>query len=70
MTDTVDFQVIGELRANPDQLLLRGDDGRFYAFDLSSGETTPLRPDDAWAVDLLMEPLVLDTPGEVAASRR
>lgn len=24
MIDTVDFQVIGELRANPDQLLLRG----------------------------------------------
>lgn len=68
MIDTVDFRVIGELKANPDQLLLLGDDGQVYAFDLTSGETTPLVPDDTWALDLLAKPLALDSPLDVEAS--
>jgi hypothetical protein len=69
MIDTVDFQVIGESKANPDQLLLLGDDGQVYAFNLTSGETTPLLPGDAWARDLLAPPL-LESPSDAAASPR
>lgn len=47
-----DFQVIGELKADPRQLLLLGDDGQCYAMDVRIGEVTPLEPDDTWAVDL------------------
>lgn len=50
-TDVCDFQVIGELRDNPHALLLMGDDGQCYAYDIIDGEITPLEPDDSWAVD-------------------
>jgi hypothetical protein len=52
MIDVCDFQVIGELKANPHHLLLMGDDGQCYAYDLMSGEIAPLQPDDSWAVDV------------------
>ena len=48
----VDFQVIGELRDNPRHLLMHGDDGRYYGYDLESGEIHPIEPDGRWAVDL------------------
>jgi hypothetical protein len=49
--EVCDFQVIGELRADPSQLVLLGDDGECYAMDAASGEILPLEPDVAWAVD-------------------
>lgn len=51
--DIVDFQVIGELRGNPQHLLLRGGDGLFYGYDITSGEIRSLDLDDSWNVDLL-----------------
>jgi hypothetical protein len=51
-TDVCDFQVIGELKDNPHSLLLMGDDGQCYAYDIIEGEITPLDPDDSWAMDL------------------
>lgn len=50
-TDVWDFEVIGELKDNAHQLLLMGDDGRCYAYDLDGGEITLLEPDDFWKVD-------------------
>jgi hypothetical protein len=48
----VHFQVIGELRDNPRHLLMHGDDGRYYGYDLESGEIHPIEPDERWAIDL------------------
>jgi hypothetical protein len=50
--DTIDFEVIGELRANPNHLLLLGDDGQCYCFDVRLDRITPLDPNDSWAVDV------------------
>ena len=50
--DSVDFQVIGELKDDPNHLLLLGDDRHWYDFDIASGSITPIEPSDAWAVDL------------------
>jgi hypothetical protein len=52
MIDVCEYQVIGELKENPHHLLLMGDDGQCYAYDLVSGEILPLQPDDSWAVDV------------------
>jgi hypothetical protein len=48
----IDFQVIGELRDNPRHLLMHGDDGRYYGYDLESGEIRPIEPDESWAIDV------------------
>jgi hypothetical protein len=50
--DTIDFEVIGELRDNPHHLLLLGDDGQCYCFDITLDRITPLDPDDSWSVDI------------------
>ena len=52
MIDVCSFQVIGELKDNPERLLLIGDDGQCYAFDVLHGDITPLEVDDSWAVDV------------------
>jgi hypothetical protein len=66
--DTIDFQVIGELRDNPNQLLLLGDDGQCYCFDVRRDRITPLDPDDSWAVDTTSQgPLRLELPLDVLA---
>ena len=51
VSDTVEFQVIGELRDDPHHLLLLGSDGHYYGYDIISGEINELQPDDSWAVD-------------------
>jgi hypothetical protein len=48
----IDFHVIGELRDNPRHLLMHGDDGRCYGYDLESGEIRPIEPDESWAIDV------------------
>ncbi len=44
------FAVIGQHRAEPDRLLLLGDDGRYYAYT-PDGQLTLADPADAWAID-------------------
>lgn len=51
--DTVEFQVIGELRDDPHHLLLLGSDGHSYGYDIISGDIRELEADDSWAVDML-----------------
>jgi hypothetical protein len=51
--ETIDFEVIGELRDNPQHLLLLGDDGQCYCFDMTHDRITPLDPDDSWSVDVV-----------------
>jgi hypothetical protein len=52
MLEVCDFQVIGEMRDDPNCLLLLGTDGQCYAYDITNGEIVPLELDDSWAVDI------------------
>lgn len=45
------FAVVGENRDDPDRLLLLGDDGRHYQYELPAGTTTPVVPDEQWLID-------------------
>ena len=44
------FAVFGEHRAEPERLLLLGDDGRYYAF-AADGRPAEVEPGDAWSLD-------------------
>jgi len=44
------FAVVGEHRAEPERLLLLGDDGRYYAF-AADGRPAEVEPGDAWSLD-------------------
>jgi len=45
------FAVVGEHREDPDLLLLRGDDDRFYQLDPLEGLPTPVDLADCWRLD-------------------
>jgi hypothetical protein len=45
------FAVVGEHRDAPDRLLLRGDDGRYYAYVAPAVAPTPVEPSAEWALD-------------------
>lgn len=45
------YEVIGEHLVDPTQLLVVGDDGRFYALDLHDGATSPADVSDEWIID-------------------
>jgi hypothetical protein len=45
------FAVVGEKRDDPDRLLVLGEDGRHYQYQLPVGTTTPVVPDDGWVID-------------------
>ncbi len=67
--DTIDFEVIGELRDNPHHLLLLGDDGTCYRFDLVASEVIPLDPDGSWAADVILDAHTrVELPREMLAS--
>ncbi len=67
--DNIDFQVIGELKADPGHLLLMGDDGQWYDYEIASGEFTRIEPSDAWAVDLAEGVVLrLEVPRGILAS--
>lgn len=45
------FAVVGEHRANPDRLLLLGDDGRFYTYATDDVDVVPIDLTPDWVVD-------------------
>ena len=45
------FAVVGESRAEPDRLLLLGDDGRYYAYATDAAAPTEVEPTGEWAID-------------------
>ncbi|HEV2526940.1 MAG TPA: hypothetical protein VGT61_00600 [Thermomicrobiales bacterium] len=54
---TTVFAVIGAHRDDPDNLLLRGDDGRHYTWSSPDQEPAPWaddasEPDDMWQIDV------------------
>jgi hypothetical protein len=46
-----ELAVVGEKKDDPEQLLLLGVDGRYYAYTLPEGDTEPVEPDENWAVE-------------------
>ena len=51
------FAVIGEHRDEPGRLLLRGDDGHFYAYATDDGRPSAVEPTDEWEFDPDAEPI-------------
>ncbi len=45
------FAVVGEHRENPDHLLVLGDDGTYYDYALTTGQTAATEPDESWCTD-------------------
>ena len=45
------FAVIGEHDADPDRLLVVGEDGQYYAWELATDATVPIEVDEEWTVD-------------------
>jgi hypothetical protein len=48
------FAVVGQHRHDPARLLLRGDDGRYYAY-AGTGQPTAIEPTADWAIDPVPE---------------
>lgn len=61
---TNDFSVIGHSRNDEDALLLIGDDGQHYAYDLLHDRLSPVEPDDGWVVDGADGTALADTAGD------
>lgn len=45
------FAVVGEHRDNPDHLLVLGDDGSYYDYTVTTGQTALTEPDLSWTTD-------------------
>ena len=45
------YAVIGEHGTDPDRLLVIGEDGQHYAWELSTDQTVPVEVDDGWKID-------------------
>ena len=45
------FAVIGEHDSDPDRLLVIGEDGQHYAWELATDETVPVEVDERWRID-------------------
>lgn len=50
-TPPTELAVVGENKDDPEQLLLLGSDGNYYAYSLPNGDTQPVQPDDHWSVE-------------------
>ncbi len=50
-TPPTELAVVGENKDDPEQLLLLGSDGNYYAYGLVDGNTQPVEPDDHWSVE-------------------
>ena len=46
-----DAAVIGERKDDPDQLLLLGENGAYYAYSIPTDSIAPIEPDESWAVE-------------------
>jgi hypothetical protein len=70
LVDAVDFQVIGERKDDPGHLLLMGDDGQWYDYDVAHGEIALIDcPNDAWAMDVTDKvALRIEVPKNILAS--
>ncbi len=45
------FEVVGEHREEPARLLMRGDDGLYYAFAAAENHLVTVEPSDEWELD-------------------
>jgi hypothetical protein len=63
------FAVVGEHHAEPDRLLLLGEDGRYYAF-AADGRPTEVEPTAAWRLDADAPPAPAAPPADDPKPRR
>ena len=46
-----DAAVIGERKDDPDQLLLLGENGSYYAYSIPTDTVAPIEPDENWKME-------------------
>lgn len=62
------YDVVGEHHSSPDRLLVIGEDGAYYAWELDTDETRPVELSSEWRVDAeqperqFQSPAVVVTP--------
>ena len=57
-TPPVELAVVGEHKDDPEELLLLGKDGNYYAYSTATEAILPVEPDEQWDVQT-------DAPGEL-----
>ena len=45
------YAVVGEHHDDPNHVLILGEDGQYYDWDLTSEQTRPVEPGDDWHLD-------------------
>ena len=51
-TPPTELAVVGEHKHDPEQLLLLGADGHYYAYSLPDDRTAPVEPDETtWSIE-------------------
>lgn len=45
------YDVVGEHHSRPDRLLVIGEDGAYYAWELDTDETQPVELSSEWRID-------------------
>ena len=67
--ETIDFQVIGERKDDPGHLLMLGDDGHWYDYDIALGSIVLVDPSELWAVDIAEQvTLRIEVPKDILVS--
>jgi hypothetical protein len=46
------YAVVGEHHADPNHVLVLGEDGQYYDWDLIAEQTRPVEPGDEWHLDV------------------
>lgn len=62
------YEVVGEHRSRPNRLLVLGDDGAYYAWELDTDETLPVELSSEWRVDAELIKQTFQTSDVLAAT--
>ena len=62
------YDVVGEHHSRPDRLLVLGEDGAYYAWELDTDETLPVELSSEWRVDAELMKQTFHTPDVLAAT--
>lgn len=62
------YDVVGEHHSSPDRLLVIGEDGTYYVWELDTDETLPVQLSPEWKVDADLPEQLLNLPAAVAGT--
>lgn len=62
------YDVVGEHHSRPDRLLVIGEDGAFYAWELDTDQTLPVELSSEWRIDAELMKQTFHTSDVLAAT--